>query len=45
MKRILCANFGILPGCDVTEQLYRLFCDNPRDTEFIFETGEYFFSP
>ena len=45
MKKIVCADYGIRPGCDITEQLYRLFCDNPRDTEFVLETGEYYFSP
>ncbi len=45
MKTIRCAEYGIVPGKDITEALYRLFCENPRDTEFIFEPGNYDFSP
>ncbi len=45
MKRINCADCGILPGNDVTEALYRLFCDNPCDTEFVFAPGDYYFTP
>ena len=45
MKRLDCTQYGILPGADVTEALYQLFCDNPRDTEFVFAAGDYFFTP
>ena len=45
MKRLDCTQYGILPGADVTEALYQLFCDNPRDTEFVFAAGDYLFTP
>ncbi len=45
MKRIDCSRYGILPGNDVTEALYALFTENPRDAEFVFAPGEYFFTP
>ncbi len=44
MKRILCADMGIRPGTDITEALYALFCEHPRDTEFVLEAGDYYFS-
>ncbi|MBP3918838.1 MAG: right-handed parallel beta-helix repeat-containing protein [Clostridia bacterium] len=45
MKHVDCLKAGIKPGCDITEALYRLFCENPYDTEFIFAKGEYDFTP
>ncbi|MBR5870313.1 MAG: hypothetical protein IKZ09_04685 [Clostridia bacterium] len=45
MNRIDCAAFGIQSGCDITEALYQLFCAHPCDTEFVFEKGDYYFSP
>ncbi|MBQ7301892.1 MAG: hypothetical protein IJW77_18840 [Clostridia bacterium] len=45
MRKINCADYGIRPGEDITEALYQLFCDNPRDTEFILDSGDYCFTP
>ncbi len=45
MKQIILRDAGILPGNDVTTELYELFRANPTDTEFVFEDGEYYFSP
>jgi len=45
MHRIDCSDFGIRPGKDVTQALFDLFCAHPRDTEFVLERGEYYFSP
>ena len=45
MNRIDCASFGILPGRDITRDLYALFCAHPKDTQFVFDRGEYFVSP
>lgn len=45
MNRLQCKNYGIKPGQDITEALYDLMSANPRDTEFVFENGDYFFSP
>ncbi len=39
------SDYGILPGNDVTLPLYELFKKHPSDTEFIFENGDYYFSP
>lgn len=36
---------GILPNTDVTLSLYQLFLQHPSDTEFVFEEGDYYFSP
>lgn len=45
METIECRKAGLLPGTDITEALYRLFCSHPQNTEFIFEKGDYYFSP
>ncbi|MBR4081624.1 MAG: hypothetical protein IKK21_07570, partial [Clostridia bacterium] len=45
MNRICLRDYGILPGGDVTLALYALFSKYPRDTAFVFEPGDYFFSP
>jgi len=45
MKRIAVNEYGIRSGEDVTEALYALFEANKTDTEFVFEKGEYYFSP
>ena len=45
MERILLRDHGILPGADVTLALHALFAQYPHDAEFVFEPGEYFFSP
>ena len=41
MKRQICSDYKIVPGTNITEALYRLFCENPRDTEFVLEPGDY----
>lgn len=45
MKKIILREQGILPNTDITLSLYKLFCENPTDTEFVFEAGDYYFSP
>ena len=45
MNRIVLRDHGILPGADVTLALHALFEQYPQDAEFVFEPGEYFFSP
>lgn len=43
--KIFCNQHGILPGCDITESLFALFSEYPKDTEFVFEKGDYYFTP
>ena len=45
MNRIILRDHGILPGGDVTLALDALFERYPQDAVFVFEPGEYFFSP
>ena len=45
MKKIRLSDCGILPDTDVTLALCELFKNNARDTEFIFEDADYYFSP
>ena len=45
MKTIRLKDYGILPDTDITLSLCELFKDNPCDTEFVFEDGDYYFSP
>lgn len=45
MDRILLRDHGILPGMDATLALYALFEAHPQDAVFVFEPGDYFFSP
>ena len=45
MNRICLRDYGILPGGDATFALHALFSKYPRDTAFVFEPGDYFFSP
>lgn len=45
MKKIYLSDVGILPGTDITLALYKLFKENPYDTEFVFENADYYFSP
>ena len=42
MKKIYLSDVGILPGTDITLALYKLFKENPYDTEFVFENAKYF---
>lgn len=45
MKKIILSQKGILPDNDITMDLYQLFAENSSDTVFIFEKGDYYFSP
>ncbi len=45
MKQIRLKDYGILPGGECTSELAELFRQNPTDTEFIFEPGDYRFLP
>ncbi len=45
MKTIRLKDRGILPDTDITLSLYKLFLENPTDTEFVFEDADYYFSP
>lgn len=45
MTQIILKDHGILPGTDCTAALAELFAAHPCDTEFVFESGDYFFSP
>ncbi len=45
MTTILLKDYGIVPGSDCTLALADLFAAHPEDTEFVFERGNYYFSP
>ena len=45
MEKIILSQMGILPDTDITLPLYNLFCEHNSDTTFIFEKGNYYFSP
>ena len=45
MTKIHLKDHGILPGTDCTLALAGLFAKYPSDTEFVFEAGDYHFSP
>jgi len=45
MQTIHLSDHGIKPGSDVTLALAALFEKYPADTEFVFEKGDYYFSP
>lgn len=45
MQTIYVAEHGILPGTDVTAALRELFLKYSADTVYIFEKGDYYFSP
>ncbi|MBE6616844.1 MAG: right-handed parallel beta-helix repeat-containing protein [Ruminococcaceae bacterium] len=45
MKTIRLRDYGILPDTDITISLWKLFKENTRDTEFVFEDGDYYFTP
>ncbi len=45
MERILLRDHGILPDTDVTLALRDLFARYPQDATFVFEWGDYHFSP
>lgn len=45
MDRIYLSSCGIIPGCDITEKLHEIFNAHPSDTEFVFDKGDYYFSP
>jgi len=45
MERIILSQMGILPNTDITVPLYNLFCEHKSNTTFVFEEGDYYFSP
>lgn len=45
MKQVRLLDYGIAPGMDITLSLHELFQKFPEDTEFLFENGDYYFSP
>ncbi|MBE5867666.1 MAG: right-handed parallel beta-helix repeat-containing protein [Lachnospiraceae bacterium] len=45
MRTVRLAEYGILPDTDITLSLQELFSKYPEDTEFVFDEGDYFFSP
>ena len=45
MKKIFLSEKGILPNTDITCALCDLFSSEASDTEFIFDNGDYYFSP
>lgn len=45
MKRIILSECGILPNKNITLALYKLFCEHKEDTIFVFQKGDYYFSP
>lgn len=45
MKTVVLSQKGILPNTDITTALYHLFCEHTSDTTFVFEEGDYYFSP
>lgn len=45
MTQIRLKDHGILPGTDCTLALAELFAAHPENTEFLFEPGDYHFSP
>ena len=45
MKIIELKSCGIVPGGDITLPLYELMRENPADTAFVFEPGDYYFTP
>lgn len=45
MKTIRLLDYGILPNTDITSSLCRLMEENKENTEFVFENGDYYFSP
>ena len=45
MKTIRLKDCGIMPDTDITISLWELFKENTRDTEFVFEDGDYYFTP
>lgn len=45
MEKIILSKKGILPDTDITAALYQLFCQCNSNTTFVFENGDYYFSP
>ena len=45
MNKVVLSEYGILPNTDITISLYKLFSQFKTDTEFVFEEGDYYFSP
>ena len=45
MKTVVLSQKGILPDTDITTALHHLFSEYTSDTTFVFEKGDYYFSP
>jgi len=45
MQTIRLSEYGIFPDTDITLALKELFIQHPTDTVFVFEEGDYYFSP
>ena len=45
MKTVFLTDCGILPNTDITASLSALLSENTSDTEFVFESADYYFSP
>ena len=45
MNKIILSKFDILPNTNITSKLYELFSNYKENTAFIFEEGDYYFSP
>lgn len=45
MEKVLLSQNGILPETDITLALYNLFSKYNSNTTFVFEKGDYYFSP
>ncbi len=45
MNTIRLLDMGILPNSDITLSLYDIISKNKKDTEFVFENADYYFSP
>ena len=45
MKKLILSENGILKNTDITLALYELFKENKEDVTFVFEEGDYYFSP
>lgn len=45
MKKVILSQNGIMPGTNITMGLYQLLNQNKSDITFVFENGDYYFSP
>lgn len=45
MENLVLSKSGVLPGTDITTALYEVFSKHTENTTFVFEEGDYYFSP